>query len=399
MAIKSFLLKRKLFRKIKGYMPLREMIVITGMRRAGKSSLLSMLFDATEGDNKLILDIENPLDRSIFEEKDYNNIFKNICDLGISSKTKATIFLDEIQSYSAIVKPLKYLYDHYDIKFVVTGSSSFYLKNLFPESLAGRKMEFELFPLDFDEFLFFKSVAPLPLMAKENKFMPKSKVQYEKRIRFYDEYLQFGGFPQVVMAETNAAKTAYLKDIFKSYFQNELLQLSNVRNISHLRDLIVLLAARCGNRFDISRLASELGITRETVYNYLAFLQGTYFFHFVSRFGSNTDKEISSQKKVYICDTGLASQLVKLSDGQQLENAAYLNLRKYGTVHYYTDKSKREIDFILPDINTCIEVKRNAIKSDEERLQKWAHKLGLAQSHIITYTLASPDSAIPACMI
>ena len=148
--------QRKLFTILKKQIKSPEIIVLTGMRRVGKTTLYQALFAEIASSNKLFLDIENPLIKKIFEELDYNNIWKNLAKLGLNTNQKTYVFLDEIQAMPAIVKPIKYLYDHYNVKFFVTGSSSFYLKNLFPESLAGRKLIFELFPLDFSEFLTFK---------------------------------------------------------------------------------------------------------------------------------------------------------------------------------------------------------------------------------------------------
>ncbi len=392
-------LHRKLLSSLKSFITVREIIVITGMRRVGKSSLLQMIYNSIKSANKVKLDIENPLDRSNFEEKNYDNIIKNLHALGINSNKKAYIFLDEIQSYPEIVKPIKYLYDHCDIKFIVTGSSSFYLKNLFPESLAGRKVEFELYPLDFEEFLYFKSQLSYKPVFKNQLTFKKNKISYEKYIKWYDEYMLYGGFPQVVLAEKPEYKIAYLKDIFKSYFQTDVLQLSNVKNISHLRDLILLLAARTGTKIDITRLASELGVTRETIYNYIAFLSGSFFFHFISRYGKNIDKEITSGRKIYICDNGIANQLVKLSEGQLLENAVYLNLCKYGSVRYYNDKNQKEIDFVLPNADTCFEVKRTAIPSDYFKLQKFSRSIGIKNSKIITYSFSDDINTIPANLL
>ena len=388
---------RKLFAKIWGFIDLKEILVVTGMRRVGKSVLLRQLHNKITSNNKLILDIENPLDQSVFEETDYNNIYKNFCDLGIDSSQKAYIFLDEIQSYPEIVKPLKYLYDHYDIKFIVTGSSSYYLKNLFPESLAGRKLEFEMYPLDFDEFLFFKgAIGKLP---EETSILEKrkSRLLYEKYIRWYDEYLTFGGFPQVVLAETNEVKLAYLKDIFKSYFQTDLLQLSNISKVGFMRDLIRLLTSRIGNKVEISRLSSELGITRETVSNYMAFLEGSYFFHFVPRYGKNTGKQVSSTNKVYISDNGMANQLARLSEGQLLENAVFLNLRKYGKVSYFHTKNQKEIDFVVGEL--AVEVKRTAIYSDVQKLRYFASSQDLPNAMVVSYSLSEGEGIHPACLL
>ena len=148
--------KRRLYTDIEKRIEDKEIIVVTGMRRVGKTTLLRMIYDEIKSKNKLFLDIENTINQKIFEEEDYDNIWANLKPFGITDLEKAYVFLDEIQSKPDIVKSIKYLYDHYDIKFFLTGSSSFYLKNLFPESLAGRKNIFELYPLNFSEFLMFK---------------------------------------------------------------------------------------------------------------------------------------------------------------------------------------------------------------------------------------------------
>ena len=129
--------------------------VITGMRRTGKTTLMRRIFDKIETKNKRWFDFENPLDIKNFEEVDYNHIVDN---LRLDKDERMYIFIDEIQNFPEISKIIKYLIDHYRIKFVVTGSASYYLRNLFPESLSGRKQIFELYPLDFQEFLTFKGV-------------------------------------------------------------------------------------------------------------------------------------------------------------------------------------------------------------------------------------------------
>jgi predicted AAA+ superfamily ATPase len=387
---------RKLFYEIENYISTQDIIVITGMRRVGKSSLLKMLYERIEGKNKLMLDIENPLDKTIFEEKDFNNIINNLVGMGLKRDEQMYLFLDEIQSFPQIVMALKYLHDHYSVKMFVTGSSSFYLKNLFPESLSGRKIEFELFPLDFDEFLYFKGISKLENNIQKPTLEKTTEIVHHKRIKAYDEYLKYGGFPQVVLAVDVDLKKKYLRDIFKSYFQTDLLQLSNIRNITHLRDLILLLASRIGNKIDITRLSSELGINRETVYNYLAYLSGSYFFHFTNRYGKNQGKEVSSMQKVYICDNGIANEIANLAEGQLFENAVYLNLRKYGKVQYYHNKSQKEIDFILPETEFAIEVKRTAIEKDVTSLQKFASTIEIKKSVVISYNYSKIDGVIAA---
>lgn len=120
--------------------------------------------------------------RRSFEEADFNNILLNFEKIGIDTRKKTYVFLDEIQAMPPIVRAVKYLHDHQDIKFFVTGSSSFYLKNIFPESLAGRKYVFEIFPLDFEEFLVFKNASREFFRAFSRKDQNKNTIAYEKDV-------------------------------------------------------------------------------------------------------------------------------------------------------------------------------------------------------------------------
>ncbi len=117
---------------------------LTGMRRTGKTTLLNHIFGSIESQNKIFLDLENPINRKYFEEENYERIKKSFEFMGIDFETRAYIFLDEIQFVKNLPSIAKYLIDHYRVKFILTGSASFYMKNLFTESLAGRKYIFEL---------------------------------------------------------------------------------------------------------------------------------------------------------------------------------------------------------------------------------------------------------------
>ena len=111
-----------------------ETTVITGMRQVGKTTLLNHLFSLVKSSNKVELDFENPLNRKMFEEENYDAIWNNLAQFGVNNQTKTYIFLDEVQHLKSIGSVVKYLKDHFDVKFVLTGSSSYYLKNLFPET-------------------------------------------------------------------------------------------------------------------------------------------------------------------------------------------------------------------------------------------------------------------------
>jgi len=105
---------------------------------------------------------------------------------------------------------VKYFIDHHKVKFFLTGSASFYLKNLFTESLAGRKFLFELFPLTFKEFLLFKE-SPLKIPESSHKI---SRAAFDRLDTLYDEYMFFGGFPGVVLRDNPEEKKKALEDVF-----------------------------------------------------------------------------------------------------------------------------------------------------------------------------------------
>ena len=386
---------RTLLKTLEKHISTREIVVLTGMRRVGKTTLFLLLFEKIPSNNKVFIDLENPLDQRIFEEDKYINILANLKECGLNLKGKMYVFLDGIQAKPEAIKAIKYLYDHYKIKFFLSGSSSFHVKNLFPESLLGKKFVFELFPLAFEEFLLFKD--------KNGKFGPslgqqdKNKNQhfYESTRKFYDEYLEYGGFPEVVLAEESKDKILKLKDIFKSYFEKDVKNLADFSKINCFRDLILLLAQRDGERLDISRLSSEIGVSRITIYTYLEFLKETYFIRLVSPLSRNVNKEISGTKKVYFCDHGMANLFAKIDEERLFENCVFNNLVKFGKINYYQKRNGTGIDFILNE-RIGIEVKVKGFESNLIKLDKICKKIALDESYVISNEYVEKDHFIPA---
>ena len=375
---------RKVLGELRKWVDKPVILVVTGMRQVGKTTILRMLFDEINSSNKVFLDLENPLIQQVFRERDFDNIWGNLKRYGIVSDVKAYVFLDELQLMPESVKAIKYLFDHYDVQFFVTGSSSFYLKNLFPESLAGRKVVFELFPLDFEEFLWFKGVKKDFQSKFIDKDADKSIVSYERSIKFYGEYLRWGGFPKVVLAMGDDEKKALIEDVYKSYFEVEVRSLAEFRDIHKLHDCIRLLMQRVGSRLNVNRLSQELEVSRPTVYSYLSFLQATYFLSLVSPYSRSVDKEISVSKKVYLCDTGILNQLAQVSSGSVLENAVHNAIRGFHDVRYYQSRRGVEIDFILAKEGIALEVKERGNEQDRNHLSRLVKELKLKESYVIS---------------
>ena len=375
------LIERDLFLKIKPYLAASGAVVITGMRRVGKTTMLRQIMEEIKSENKVFLDMENPANRKYFEEDNYEKILNNLIFLGLDSGKRGYVFLDEIQFVKNIPSVVKYLSDHYKIKFFLSGSSSFYLKNLFSESLAGRKYIFELFPLNFHEFLRIKGAKINTKAVKEETSL--SIAVFENISRYYDEYLLYGGFPAIAQIESIQEKKKALEDIFSSYFQLEIIQIGDFRKVNVVRDLMLLLMERTGAKIAIQKISRELGVSRETISNYIAFLESTYFISLVRPFSRNRDTEIRSMPKFYLCDTGLANHFSRISEGALFENAVFNALRERGEVNYYQKKSGVEIDFII-DKKYAYEVKIKAYEQDIKKLAALSKELKLKDYRIIS---------------
>ncbi len=373
---------RLLLPKLEQELYTKENTIITGMRQVGKTSLLEHLFSLIKSDNKIIFDFENPLNRKIFEEEDYNAIWNNLKPLGVTNEKKAYIFLDEVQHLKSIGSIAKYLSDHWDVKFFLTGSSSYYLKNLFSESMSGRKIIFEVYPLTFSEFLVFKGVKREQMSSFLERAQSKNHISYKKLLPYYLEYLEYGGFPKVVLTDSPDRKRGLLSDIFTSYFEIDVQSLADFKESSKLRDLILLLIPRVGSKIEITKLAQSLGISRETVYAYLSFLKNTYFISLLSKFSASIDRQAAGMQKLYLCDSGMANFLGKTSEGALLEQSVFQNLYPTHSLNFY-NKGVSEIDFIV-DEKIALEVKTSVGRRDISNLKKRTESIKITDRYVVT---------------
>jgi predicted AAA+ superfamily ATPase len=376
---------RKIYPVLENHLSKKQVTFITGLRRVGKSTALKYLYEKAETSNKIYLDLERIENQNIFLQNSYKNIERSLELLGFDFSQPGIIGLDEIQMAKNSSSVIKALYDEYGVKFIVTGSSSFYLKNHFSESLAGRKRIFEMYPLDFEEFLQFKEVNTKSIQKEKFKtFLPTYYDLYKPK---YEEFIRFGGFPEVVLADDADDKTAYLKDILNSHIELDVKLLGDVSSSDVLYKLILLLANRVGSKMDYSKIANLLGINRLKVKEYVLLLEYTYLIKTIKPFTKGIDKEITKQPKIFFADTGLLQICGQTSSGAIFENAIAHQLSLVGELNYYEKTSGTEIDFIL-DKKTAIEVKETLGGFDVKSLQKRSKPLELEGIILIGRELA-----------
>jgi hypothetical protein len=376
--------KRLLYYELIKYLNHKNALLITGMRQVGKTTLMRQIFDEVR-EPKTWFDFDNPLDQKVFEDEDYNVIFKRLVEMGKKSG-KLSVFIDEIQNFPEITKVIKYLIDHQGVKFYLTGSSNFYLKNLFPESLSGRKFLYELSPLSFQEYLYFKddlSLKEVQTYACQPALNKNSVFIHKARIAEYTDFLEFGGFPEVVTTPDKDVKRLVLKNIFASFFEKDIKILSDYSDIRELRDMILLLVPRVGSMLDVTRLSSELAIDRVKIYRFLEFLQGTFFIRLLPRFSRSLDRAVAGGKKVFFTDTGLLNTIGKVSEAQIFENAVINQLSSHGKVSFYNKRNTAEIDAIL-DKQTAFEIKLTGTQRDLTKVTTLSAGLGLSRAYVVS---------------
>lgn len=374
--------KRILYNELTKYLEHKNALFITGMRQVGKTTLMKQIFHEVNTP-KLWFDFENPLDTLLFENINYDAVYEELQKASGSHSARLTVFIDEIQNYPEITRIIKYHIDKYGVKYIASGSSNYYLKNLFPESLSGRKFLFVLNPLSFKEYLYFIGKGDEPLL-QQNEFLTGTKLrEYKMYESDYNDYVEFGGFPEVAVTKDVDTKKLILRNIFSSFFEKDIKILSDLKDIRELRDLLLLLVPRTGNIVDVSKIAAELGVNRPKIYSYFELLHGVFFIKLIQRHSASIDRSVAGGRKVYFSDTGLLNTIGKVNEGQLFENAVANQLIHYGELSYYNKRNKSEIDFIINN-EIGMEVKLRGTGRDLHKLKRMSDEIGLKKSFIIS---------------
>ena len=352
------MVRRKKHTIILNHIPKKEFTILIGARQIGKSTLLKQLFDDLNQKGRTVYFLN--LDRKeILDELNESpeNLFK-ICPL--QPDKKITVFIDEIQYLNDATNFIKLLFDEYSnrLKIVATGSSAFYIDKQFNDSLVGRKKIFQMGTLDFEEFLLFKGRNDLveEVIKLKDKNQEKS-IQENVLWGFMDEFMNYGGYPAVVLENDIPQKIELLKDIRDSFIKRDILE-SGITDETKFYRMMMLLASQSGNLLNVNEISNTLRITNATVENYLYVLQKCFYITLVKPFYNNLRKELTKMPKVYINDLGLRNVLInyfspleqRADKGIVLENLAFRLLSErydQDQIKYWRTADGNEVDFVV----------------------------------------------------
>lgn len=360
--------KRSVIDEIYRFLPTEDIIVIHGARQVGKTSILMFLQEhlVAEGEQILYIDLEDSRFVSMMN-KGVDEFITYLTEQGVDfsslskSGRKYFVMIDEIQYLENPSSFLKLLADHHrDLKVIVSGSSSFEIKSKFKDSLVGRTVNFEIYPLSFQEFLLFKGVPFTP--AKE--FSNKKTAELRS---LYAEFALYGGYPKIVLTQQVDIKEKYLQQIVDTYIRKDIRDLAEIRDVNKFNHLLEALASQSGNLLNITELSNSCNLARETIDRYLLILEQTYILRLVRPFSRNIRSELFKTPKVFLNDTGLMQmlwlkRLQKEILGPVFETSVFTELVKsYGSnkVYYWRTQDKKEIDFVvkLPEDYMPLETK------------------------------------------
>ncbi|MBI3036786.1 ATP-binding protein [Candidatus Woesearchaeota archaeon] len=339
-------IKRLLEGKLLKYLGSREILAVTGPRQCGKTTLLRRIFAGLK--NAVFLDFEDRETLELFGED-----IKSFAEL--YAKPYRYLFIDEFQYAKEGGRKLKYIYDTYSTKIVITGSSASALSIQSMKFLVGRLFVFNLYPFSFDEYLSYKDHRLYELYIKRG-LTSLTKPVIERILPHFNEFCIFGGYPRAVLAGDKEEKETVLKGIYNTYFLREIKEILNLPEDYKLSRLISALALQIGNVINYNELSDISAFRHKELLRYMNVLEKTFVTVRGLPFYTNKRTELVKSPKIFFLDNGLRNFVVKnfqniekrQDKGALYENFVASELLKKGIdVRFWRTKSKAEVDFVM----------------------------------------------------
>lgn len=324
-----------------------EVIVIKGVRRSGKSTLLineikRLVATGIDLKNILFVNFEDQRFR-VFDERTLLEDIKRTYLEYIQPIGDIIIMLDEVQNIDAWEQWVRKEYELTQNRLYVTGSNSHLLSREFGTALGGRYLDIEVFPLSFEEYLTFHSIE---IGSKAELIHHKLKIQ-----QLFNRYIEEGGFPRMVMVEEDEMKQELLKSYYDSILLKDIVARYQLKNYQALNELALFLLSNNATINAYNKLKNNFSLSFDTTKDYMEYLLNSYMILAINKFDYSYKKQIANAKKMYAIDTGFSNAVsfnISKKLGANLENIVFLELRrKTKEIYYYKTETGLEIDFLV----------------------------------------------------
>jgi predicted AAA+ superfamily ATPase len=318
-----------------------SIIILSGIRRSGKSTIQRLLqLELAKSDYYLNFDDERLIR---FQVEDFQMLLEVFIEL---FGRQSTFYFDEIQNIEGWERFVRRLYEQ-GKKIYITGSNARLLSKELGTHLTGRYIQFEVYPLSFQEIMRYKH--PEILSKKALSTSDVGMLQHH-----FSNYLKNGGIPEYVKFE----KPEYLRDLFEGILYRDVIARYKLNDEKPIRELAYYLASNIGKEFSYTKLGELVGLkSSHTVVNYCDYLEQCYLYFFLTRYNHSLKKQIRHNKKCYMIDPALIRTVgfrASEDKGRLLENIVFLHLKMQGKEIYF-HKEKKECDFVIREGNQIVQ--------------------------------------------
>ena len=333
----------------------KQVLILLGSRQVGKTTLVKKIFP--DGDYFLV---DNEPIKKIFEAYDIET-YKTLIN-----KNSKEIIVDEIHLLSNPGRAVKIIYDQLEnIRIIITGSSSFHIKNKTGESLAGRKIDYNIYPLTFSEYLTQKGIEKdlnfniIEKIINDKEYNPKDQLYKFDIKNILNSVLIYGQYPHSIK---NPNDEKYLLNFVDSLIFKDILELSLIENKKLAKDLLKLLAFQIGNLINYSELAVSLKADQRTIKRYIEIFEQSFIIYRLYPYSKSKRDEIIKSAKIFFYDNGVRNALIgdfsdlnsRIDKGALFENFIVGELIKQHSYseknfkfYYWRTKQGSEIDVVL----------------------------------------------------
>jgi len=390
--------RANLVKQIRDISKIKEIAVITGIRRSGKSTVLlqfckELIESGIKKEDLLIINFEDPRFKNL--DLDLLNKIYEIYLTELMPNSTHFVILDEVQVIEGWEKFARFLHESKKVNVFVTGSSSKLLSSEYSTVLAGRHLDLETKTLTFKEYLYFKGIEitnSLDLVDKRH--MLKSE---------FEKYLLNGGFPKVVLIKEESQKKELLQTYFRDIIIKDIVIRFKIKEIDKLESLAKYYLSNVSTLQSYNNIKKVLMLNLDTVERFSQYLTNVYLLSFIKKFSYSEKEQLVNPRKVYCVDNGLRNSVAFVFSedyGRLAENIVYNELNKNGVeLFYWKNQKQKEVDFILKEkklllkaVQVCWNIEKPKTKEREvESLVDCCKELKIKRGLILTESLEKEE--------